>query len=297
MNQITNKNKNPQPYQWGKALYDVEGYIEGDYDEELRLELNLKSEIPCLDVALDGGFGKGLYVIVASEQKPKLALITQFAEAFVKQDYGVLYITPEKSLTLLPSFIISRQSLLFDFPNEKPIDEIIPFSSSIWGCLSKKVQEQVQLLTKNMGVIDSNNLKTGALKARIEAMLSNHDKFVCFVDCSTTNQDEILLFLQKYRQLAKGLEIPIVVYQKVPIEDTKEPSRLGCWRDKISPFVDYSILLKRNSSNGNPVSIFNEKDHLDWVLYECHIMPSYSAPELRKCFLSYYSKFGLFHEA
>lgn len=297
MTRITNKNQNPSPLVWEKNLYSLAWYLEGDYQEELKLDSPLSSNLSCLDLSLDGGFSKRLYMLMATEQTSKLAFATQLAEAFAKQDFGVLFITPEKNLSILPSFILSRQTLLHGIPNEKPIEEIIPFPSKVWGELSDTVREQVKLLTKNMGVIDSVNVKIAFLKARIIALQSKHEKFVCFVDGSHVNENQLIGYLHEYRQLAEELDIPIIIYSKVPVEDGESLSCMGGLMDRVSPYVDYSLLLKHKTVNGDLTSIFKGKESFDWLLYECYVMPSYLAPESRKCYLTFYSKFGLFSEA
>ncbi|MEH7114585.1 hypothetical protein V7124_19795 [Neobacillus niacini] len=295
MTRITNKNQNPSPLEWERNLYSLAGYLEGDYQEELGSDEPLVSNLSCLDVALDGGFTKGLYMLMATEQSPKFAFITQLAEAFAKQDFGVLFITPKKNLSILPAFVLSRQTLLHDFRNEKPIDELMPVSSDLWNHLSETVKEQTKLLVKNMGVIDSLNITTDFLKGRINALkTTRYEKFMCFVDASHIQPSRLDSFLEDYRQLAEELEMPIIIFTKVPVEEGKDFLRI---MDGISHLVDYLLFLNRTTANSDPMSLSKGKENLDWLLYKCHVMPSYSAPEFRKCYLTVYSKFGLFSEA
>ncbi|MEH7076216.1 hypothetical protein [Neobacillus drentensis] len=264
--------------------------------DSISVERGFSTKFSCLDEALNGQIKQGLYVLFSTEQKPSLGLMTQLAEAAVEQEFGAIFVFPMNYLSILPAFIYSRQSLLYDFPNAKPVEQLLPFSSEIRHSLSKTVQEKGRALTQNMAFLHSYGLKPPYFKTQMESLFQYPNKFICFIDASDQNQDDFLLNLQAYHQLTEEWAIPIFIYRKIPLRIAQNDFNPTNFMDEACQYADYAIFMKRYSTQKTVLSNINQQTP-DWLLYQIHVMSSYLSPEFSTSFLSFYHQFGLFEEA
>ena len=241
-------NSNPETaesYKVANKLSDVIGVmlekLEGEYKNE-----NVETGIDLLDKYTNGGFQKSDYIIVAARPSVgKTAFAVSLIRNMIKKNKSVAFFSLEMPSTQIISRLLSCTSR-------------VELSKLFTGNLTEREVSHInsaadKIFQSELYLVDEPNMKLSDLRSRARMLVREKKIEIIFIDyigliesgldIRTPRHEQVGYISKALKQLARELNIPVVVLCQVSRDTADQEPQLNNLRDSGSIEQDADLVM------------------------------------------------------